>query len=239
MTPYQHQKAAIKFVSTALATSDRCRITMACGTGKTETAAWSAVGVGQTSVSARVVVGVPSLNLIDQTWRRWAGMFKMPPAMAVCSDEKVGREVFHVSDYGLPRTSTDPAEIARFLAVGGPCVVFCTYQSAERLAAAMDSPGIAPFDFAICDESHRLTGKNSQGAAFLAADRIRAARRTFWTATPRIVRGDDVISMDDVTQFGPAAYTYTFDDAIRDGRLSQFQIVAVQVDDPRVSDALA
>jgi predicted helicase len=212
---------------------------MACGTGKTETAAWSCVGVGTREVTARIVVGLPSLNLVDQTWRRWAGMFQMPPAMAVCSDEKVGREVFRVADYGLPRASTDPGEIARFLATGGPCVVFCTYQSAEQLAEAMDSPGVPPFDFAICDEAHRLTGKGSQGAAFLDNGRIRATRRTFWTATPRIVRGDDVISMDDPKQFGAPVFTYSFGDAIRDGRLSQFQIVAVQVDDPRVSDALA
>lgn len=235
MTPYPHQRAAIDAAIAAMTTSDRCRITMACGTGKTETAAWTAEDMN----AGRIVVGVPSLNLIDQTWRRWASMFNMPPAMAVCSDEKVGREVFRVSDYGLAHTSTSPDEIALFLADPGPCVVFCTYQSAERLAVAMDNPGVAPFDFAICDEAHRLTGKGSQGAAFLDPARIRATHRTFWTATPRIVRGVAVISMDDVTQFGTSAYTYTFGEAIRDGRLSQFKIVAVQVDDPRVSDALA
>ena len=239
MTPYPHQEAAIGAVAAALATVDRCRVTMACGTGKTETAAWSCAGFGTRKVAARIAVGLPSLNLVDQTWRRWARMFDLPPAMAVCSDERVGREVFRVSDYGMPSTSTSSADIARFLAVGGPCVVFCTYQSAERLAEAMDAPGVVPFDFAICDEAHRLTGKGSQGAAFLNNGRIRATRRTFWTATPRIVRGDDVISMDDVSQFGKPVYTYTFGEAIRDGRLSQFQIVAVQVDDPRVSDALA
>jgi hypothetical protein len=73
----------------------------------------------------------------------------------------------------------------------------------------------------------------------LDAARVKASQRLFLTATPRIVRGDDVISMDDASQFGPAVYTYSFGEAIRDGRLSQFQIVAVQVDDPRVSDALA
>lgn len=239
MTPYPHQQAAIDAVLDHIPTCNRRRVTMACGTGKTETAAWCAVGAGCRTVNARIVVGVPSLNLVDQTWRRWARMFDMPPVMAVCSDERVGRELFRVSDCGLPSTSTSAAEIARFLAVGGPCVVFCTYQSAERLAEAMDAPGVEPFDFAICDEAHHLTGKNPQGGAFLDADRIRAAQRMFLTATPRIVRGDDVISMDDASQFGPAVYSYTFGEAIRDGRLSQFQIVAVQVDDPRVSDALA
>lgn len=239
MIPYPHQQAAIDAVRAHTPTCDRRRVTMACGTGKTETAAWCAVGPGRRTVNARIVVGVPSLNLVDQTWRRWARMFDLPPAMAVCSDERVGREVFRVSDYGLPSTSTSAVEIARFLAVGGPCVVFCTYQSAERLAEAMDAPGVEPFDFAICDEAHHLTGKNPQGGAFLDAGRIKAAQRMFLTATPRIVRGDDVISMDDASQFGPAVYTYSFGEAIRDGRLSQFQIVAVQVDDPRVSDALA
>jgi len=239
VTPYPHQQAAIDAVRAHAPTCGRRRVTMACGTGKTETAAWCAVGTGCRTVNARIVVGVPSLNLVDQTWRRWARMFDMPPAMAVCSDERVGREVFRVSDYGLPSTSTSAAEIARFLAVGGPCVVFCTYQSAGRLAEAMDAPGIEPFDFAICDEAHHLTGKNPQGGAFLDAGRIKASQRMFLTATPRIVRGDDVISMDDASQFGPAVYTYSFGEAIRDGRLSQFQIVAVQVDDPRLSDALA
>lgn len=235
MTPHKHQRRAVEAVCNALSTSDRARVTMACGTGKTEAARWTAAALR----AARVVVFVPSLNLVDQTWRRWSGMGPMPPAMAVCSDEKIGRETFIVADYGWALTSTDPAEIAAFLAGDEPRVVFCTYQSADRLAEAMDVPGVAPFDLAICDEAHWLAGGGKVGAAVLADDRIRTKKRTFWTATPKMVCGEDVVSMDNAEMFGEQVFAYSFGEAIKDGELSQFRIVAVQVSDPRVGCAIA
>src|SRR5699024_9399381 len=65
-----HQRAAIEDVTTGLATDDRGKLIMACGTGKTFTSlrlAENMVGAG-----GSVLFLVPSISLLSQTLREWA-----------------------------------------------------------------------------------------------------------------------------------------------------------------------
>jgi predicted helicase len=78
-------------------------------------------------------------------------------------DEFVGE----VYELGLP-TYTDPNEIAKFLRTcGGPKIVFTTYQSSGRLAAAARKARTT-FDLAILDEAHKTVGANSKPFATLS-----------------------------------------------------------------------
>src|SRR5581483_8208174 len=108
--------------------------------------------------------------------------------LAVCSDESVVRGdefVAHTSELGLPVT-TDPKAIAAFLRRRGRRVVFATYQSSPQIAAAYKRR-TPHFDLAIADEAHRTAGRvSSEFATILDADQIKARRRLFMTATPRI-----------------------------------------------------
>ena len=64
-------------------------------------------------------------------------------------------------------------------------VVFCTYHSAARVAEALDG---AALDLLVCDEAHRCTGKPSKRDAQPLSDAfLRAKRRLFLTATPRLL----------------------------------------------------
>ena len=68
--PRQHQIEALAAVKEGLATADRGKLIMACGTGKTYTAlhiAEQMVGKG-----GRVLFLVPSLSLMSQSIREWS-----------------------------------------------------------------------------------------------------------------------------------------------------------------------
>jgi predicted helicase len=86
-----HQEAALKAVRSGLATSDRGKLIMACGTGKTFTSlkiAEKIAGPGK-----RVLLLVPSLNLLSQTLTEWTQEAAVPlHSFAVCSDSDVGKK---------------------------------------------------------------------------------------------------------------------------------------------------
>jgi predicted helicase len=85
-----HQEDALDAVRSGLATADRGKLIMACGTGKTFTAlkiAEDLAGPGK-----YVLFLVPSLALMSQTVREWSIDTTTPlRAFAVCSDAQVGK----------------------------------------------------------------------------------------------------------------------------------------------------
>ena len=106
---------------------------------------------------------------------------------------------------------------------------------------------IEPFDLIIADEAHRCSGKSD--AAFskvLDGEAIRATKRLFTTATPRLYsssvkkaaadRGVEVYGMDDEAVFGPVLHTLTFGQAITEDLLNDDQVVIVGVDQPMIKE---
>ena len=73
----------------------------------------------------------------------------------------------------------------------GMTVVFTTYQSLPAVSKAQ-TLGVDPFDLVICDEAHRTTGITLDGedaSNFVAVhdpDFLKASRRLYMTATPRL-----------------------------------------------------
>jgi predicted helicase len=160
--PKRHQQQAIFAAKNHFIRNGalRGRLIMPCGTGKSLTAFWIAQALG----ARTVVVAVPSLALIRQSVADWAREFlarhQVPDWICVCSDETVGkldRDEFvgETYDTGLP-THSDPKKIALRLRAPSkaPKIVFTTYQSSDKLAAAARRAGFA-FDLAILDEAHK------------------------------------------------------------------------------------
>ncbi|WP_373235098.1 DEAD/DEAH box helicase [Mycobacterium marinum] len=241
--PRDYQREAIDAVIAGFDTADRGQLIMACGTGKTLTAQFIATAL----YAERTLVLVPSLSLLKQMMRVWQAQGRPGvEVLPVCSDETVSRTedipVEHVSELGLPVT-TDPAEIAGFLRKrSGPRVVFCTYQSSQRIAEAFALGRVPAFDLAVADEAHRCAGpQSSDFAAVLDGDWIRARSRLFMTATPRFFTGRvikaagdedlEVASMDDETLFGRVFHRLGFSEAIRRDLLTDYQVAIVAVDD--------
>jgi predicted helicase len=246
--PRPHQLRAIDECTHGLRMAERGQLVMACGTGKTLVGAFLAERLG----AMQVLVLVPSLSLLGQTLREWATAIDFDDYLAVCSDDTVTKDeqdavVASTSELGIPVT-TDPERIASFLHRPSEKtrVVFATYQSSQRIAAAQT--GLVPaFGLVIADEAHRCVGPQAGVfATVLDATKIRAHKRLFMTATPRYFTGRvkreakeadwEVASMDDPAKFGSVLHRLSFAQAIDQELLSDYQIVVVGVSDDQAHD---
>ncbi|MFC1746482.1 DEAD/DEAH box helicase family protein, partial [Candidatus Riflebacteria bacterium] len=240
--PLPHQEEAIRSVCEGFQNYERGQLLMACGTGKTMTALW----LKERLQARKVLVLLPSLSLLAQTLREWTAhtneIFRFLP---VCSDETVrGKDEFtaHTSELGLPVT-TRPNEIAEFLQKPGHRIVFSTYQSSPAIAESFQNNNLPPFDLVIADEAHRCAGPTAGVfATILDPGAIKAQKRLFMTATPRVYtdraikaakeKEYEIASMDDEERFGPVFHQLKFSDAIEKDLLSDYQVVIIGVDDP-------
>ncbi len=235
-TPKPHQEKAIKNILHAFKTKQRATALMACGTGKTLVALWTAERLQARSV----LVLVPSLALVRQVLHEWLHETNWPEIeyLCVCSDESVDRGndelIVRPSDVDF-KVTTQSSAVREFLIRESAAVkvVFSTYQSSGVVAAAAD--GLSPFDLAVFDEAHKTAGR--EGAKFgtaLADDRLRINHRLFMTATPRHYdvelrdkSGDAklVYSMDVPEVYGAVAHRISFSEAANLGVISDYKVV--------------
>jgi len=221
----------------------RGRLIMPCGTGKSLAAYW----IAEALKAKTILVAVPSLALIRQGVMDWTREFlangQVPDWLCVCSDESVGsleRDQFvgEVYELGLP-THTEPRKIASLLRAprNGTRIVFTTYQSSDKLAAAVRRANIG-FDLAILDEAHKTVGVRSKTFATLLRERkFKARYRLFMTATERVFRGasDEVLSMDNQADYGKCFFQLSYKEAIAQRIISDYKILTVAVSDERVA----
>ena len=111
-----------------------------------------------------------------------------------------------------------------------------------------------PFDVIFCDEAHRTTGVEAPGdktSPFVLvhdADRIRANKRLYMTATPRLytegaktkaARHDtEVFSMDEPEIYGPEFHRLPFSKAVELDELSDYKVVVLAISEREVNAAL-
>ncbi len=259
----------------------RGKIILPCGTGKTRISL--RIIEALTSPGQLSIVLCPSIALVAQIRREYLQHAAAEiRALAVCSDDTAGYNPKKKSwrntaddptvdnsnvsaDEVKGVVSTDEAVIAAWISEGQGgeqvSVIFGTYQSGSRVAAALKRTGVRA-QVLIADEAHRTAGLRKKrrarreqvtGAAQLTAkeQRIRdftlchdndafpAVYRVYQTATPRIYdtskvqREQDsdwlVRSMDDETVFGVELYRKSYVEAVRNGWLADYRIIAVGV----------
>ena len=251
-----HQKTAFDDVLSGFTEHDRGKLIMACGTGKTFTALRIAEAVA--GIGGRVLYLVPSISLFQQSMREWATHRKLVHRyIGICSDTRAGRndEDASLQELEIPVT-TDPVSISRTLqntSKDALTVVFCTYHSLELIEKAQDD-GAPAFDLIICDEAHRTTGiehpADSTSPFVLVHDkkRIRASKRLYMTATPRLytesaktkaARHDiEVYSMDDPASYGPEFHRLQFSRAVEQNLLSDYKVVVLAMSELHVDKTL-
>ncbi|WP_079159774.1 DEAD/DEAH box helicase [Streptomyces griseus] len=179
----------------------RGTIVSATGSGKTITAAACAL---ESFADGRILVTVPTLDLLVQTTQAWHAMRHRAPMVAVCSLENDAV----LNELGV-RTTTNPIQLALW-AGSGPVVVFATYASLVDREDPEDPTGrrkvrgpleaalaggerlygqrMDGFDLAIVDEAHGTAGDLGRPwAAIHDNQRIPADFRLYLTATPRIL----------------------------------------------------
>ncbi|MFG2622750.1 Helicase associated domain protein [Streptomyces sp. NPDC048507] len=159
----------------------RATVVAACGTGKTFIAAAAALRLAR---HGRVLVLLPTLDLLAQTVRAWRAAGHTGAAVAVCSlGEGAGLGV---------RATTSAPQLGLWHG-RGPVTVYATYASLPVVAQAHRGEyGLAmeAFDLVVVDEAHRTSG--AAGKAWAGVHRqevVPALRRLYLTATPRIWGG--------------------------------------------------
>ena len=132
-------------------------------------------------------------------------------------------------------------------------MVFCTYHSLGIVERAQDD-GAPAFDIVLCDEAHRTTGIERPGdptSPFVLvhdAQRIRAAKRLYMTATPRLYTEGakakaashevEVFSMDNRATYGPEFHRLAFSRAVERNLLSDYKVVVFALSEQHVDAAL-
>ena len=263
-TPRPHQAKAIEAIRIGLATAERGKLIMACGTGKTFTSlkiAEEMAGAGK-----RVLFLVPSLSLLSQTLTEWTQESEIPlHSFAVCSDSDVGKKrkadedkvQTFTHELRYPAT-TNAEQLAKNAALRHDnrhmTVVYSTYHSIEVIGKAQQEFGLDDFDLIICDEAHRTTGATIAGedeSSFVRihdASFIRGTKRLYMTATPRIY-GDNakvsaelgevtLASMDDESMYGKDLFTLTFSEAVRKDLLCDYKVIVLTMDENHINRRL-
>ncbi|MFE0737388.1 Helicase associated domain protein [Streptomyces sp. NPDC058855] len=237
----------------------RATIVSATGSGKTIMAAACAL---ESFADDRILVTVPTLDLLAQTAQAWRLVGHRAPMVAVCSLENDPL----LNSLGV-RTTTNPIQLALW-AGHGPVVVFATYASlvdredidapegqrkvrgpleaalagGERLyGQRMDG-----FSLAIVDEAHGTAGDLGRPwAAIHDNQRIPADFRLYLTATPRILaaprpqKGADgqevelaTMSDDPNGTYGAWIAELGLSEAIEREILAGFEIDVLEIRDP-------
>lgn len=237
----------------------RGTLVSATGSGKTITAAACAL---ESFTNGRILVTVPTLDLLAQTAQAWRLVGHRAPMVAVCSLENDAV----LNELGV-RTTTNPIQLALWAGFG-PVVVFATYASlvdredpdapmgqrkvrgpletalagGERLYGQQ----MAPFDLAVVDEAHGTAGDLGRPwAAIHDNARIPAAFRLYLTATPRILaaarpqKGADGQEAEIATMADDPEGTYGawlaelgLSEAIEREILAGFEIDVLEIRDP-------
>jgi len=262
---FPHQQTALSAVTAGLKDAERGKLIMACGTGKTFTSlkiAEALAGKGK-----RVLFLLPSLALLSQTLTEWTQESATPlHNFAVCSDSDVGKKRRKEDDDSVqtfthelryPATTSADRLAAEMAARHDPdsmSVVYSTYHSIDVISRAQHEYGLADFDLIICDEAHRTTGATfgdddeSNFVKVHDADFIRAAKRLYMTATPRIygenakasAEKDNVAlcSMDDDSLYGKQLYLMSFSEAVKRGLLVDYKVIVLAVEESHVNRRL-
>ena len=262
--PRDHQQSAITAVTSGLENTNRGKLIMACGTGKTFTSlkiAEEMAGKGK-----RVLFLVPSLSLLSQTLTEWTQQSKTPlHNFAVCSDSHIGKkrkkddDIVQTFAHELRYPSTTQAdklaiEMSKRHDDAHMSVVYSTYHSIEVISNAQYKHGLADFDLIICDEAHRTTGSKftdeseSNFVKVHDANFIKAAKRLYMTATPRIFgnaakvkeeQGEVALfSMDDEQHYGKVLHTINFSEAVSRNLLCDYKVIVLTIDEGHVSKRL-
>ena len=259
-----HQEVALEKTVSGLATAERGKLIMACGTGKTFTSlkiAEKIAGKGK-----RVLFLVPSLSLLSQTLTEWTQESTTPlHSFAVCSDSDVGKKRDKEDDAVQTFThelrypaTTQPSKLASEMVKRHDeehmSVVFSSYHSIDVISKAQKNHELGDFDLIICDEAHRTTGAtfgDDDESNFVKVhdkEFINAKRRLYMTATPRIysdqaeakaeVENATLYGMNKSEWYGEDLHVITFSEAVSRGLLVDYKVIVLAVEETHVNRRL-
>ncbi|RAJ67261.1 MULTISPECIES: DEAD/DEAH box helicase, partial [unclassified Streptomyces] len=212
----------------------RAQVVSATGSGKT----LMAVEAARRLKARRVLVLVPTLDLLLQTAAAWRAGGRGGAMIGVCS-------LSAADSQGMSCTTSD-VELRLWLRDLDQVTVFATYASLGlRTLQRAHAAGVGVWDLVVVDEAHRTSGDAGKPwAAVHDQQQVPAWRRLYMTATPRVweaggVTPGMVASMDrDSAVFGPVAFELKLSEAIRRGIVAPYQVVCVEIEDEELYQAV-
>jgi superfamily II DNA or RNA helicase len=185
--PRNYQTIIIKNAIIHFQQYDKGILVLICGVGKTLISLW----ITQELKSNTILIGVPSLNLMEQWEKVIRVLFKNVPCLFVSNGLGV-------------------KNIMQFLENQNKCIVVTTYSSAHKVYSATKNLSFV-FDMKIFDEVHHLTTSNMKLAdnkkTYVQILNIPSVKQLSLTATLKQLESnaiDDniIVSNDNVEHFG-------------------------------------
>ncbi|MGW4651353.1 Helicase associated domain protein [Kitasatospora sp. NPDC004289] len=255
------QKDAVAAAVKAVKMGGRATVVAATGSGKTLIAAGCA---RRLAAKGRVLVLVPTIELLEQTATAWSLKGgRRGLAVAACSRAEA-LESAEAGGRVHAQVTTQAARIADLVTsakAGEPVTVYATYASLERIVTAHNDFGLPTWDLVVIDEAHRTAGSEGKAWAAIHSDeKVPAARRLYFTATPKIA--DDtrakpgladlttaadgqaaeqlpaLCSMSDTSIYGETVYTWTLGQGIEHGYLADYRVLVPVVTDEDLRELL-
>ena len=230
-----YQEEALTKLTESIDTNIQC--ILACGTGK------SIIMLEYSKKFNKILILLPSLQLISQFYKKISSMTKdknMPnkKVLCICSDmdkdcfscgeanDKVAMEIMQefIRNDDFVHYTTNKEAISKELKRKN-IIVLCTYQSSSLLKGEK-------FNLGMFDEAHK-TVNNAAFSFALDNNNITIEKRVYFTATPKYYAGknNDVVSMNNKAIYGDIIYEYSFNKAIEEKYILDFQVVTYVVPD--------
>jgi len=227
LTPHPYQQEIIDKAREYYKTMSAGRLYMACGTGKTFVSHCIATNLEHNS---KICIVAPSLQLVSQIYKTWSRQSYKCKYLLVGSSAEVKSN----PHTGLLLTTTSD-EIYGYLNKHkqSNIVIISTYQSSDVLASVCKKHNIT-IDFCIFDEAHRTVGSKDRAySCLLDNENTQINKRLFITATEKTYIGsnESILSMDDEKVYGKIIHNYSLKQAIADGHLTDYQIIAPLITD--------
>ena len=161
----------------------------------------------------RILILVPSIYLIEQTFNTWKEFFAESSIKKVSSQE----------------LNTNIIDIENFYVQNEICIFITTYHSSDKFE-------YLDFDICIYDEAHRTAGikqKEDTDISFYKKQLLndRFSKKLFLTATIKEYTGitDDYYTMDDVSIYGQIIATVSALKAKELGRICNYKIITIEL----------
>ena len=172
----------------------------------------------------KILVLVPSLYLVNQTYKTWVGIYNENNIMKVCCEENLSNDI----------------EIRKFYN-NDQCIFICTYHSSDRFINY-------PFDICIYDEAHRTTGNKYEDTSSIKdtesdednKQKIKTFKlllennnikdKLFLTATKKIYSDneDNVYCMDNENVYGKTIVSVSAIKAKELKRICPYNIITIK-----------
>jgi superfamily II DNA or RNA helicase len=172
---------------------------------------------------AKILVLVPSLYLVEQTFQTWKVFFLEDEIFLISSTTITGFEKLEQIEKANTNVNT---KLNRM-------VVICTYQSSDKLKDYK-------FDVCIYDEAHRTTGEISTFNKLITSSNI--TKKLFLTATMKFYDYNDsdsdtliINSMDNKALYGEVIQTVSATKALALKRICPYSIVTMKLDENKLS----